>query len=57
LGVDIMNKLIERYTTQWRTNRWSLVFLYILDIAELASYIIYTENINGQRIKNWKALI
>lgn len=40
-----MDQLLGRYTTHRRTNRWPLAFFYnILDIAALASYIIYIEN-------------
>ena len=44
-GVDEMDKLLRRYTTQRRTNRWPLaLFFNIVDIAALAAYIIYMAN-------------
>jgi len=49
--------LLGWYTTQWRTNRWSLAILYnILDIAALAAYTIYTKNSNEQRKTNERRL-
>lgn len=45
IGVDTMDQMLTRYTTHRRTNRWPLAFFYnILDVASLASYIIYYEN-------------
>ncbi|XP_065674166.1 piggyBac transposable element-derived protein 4-like [Hydra vulgaris] len=44
-GVDTMDQMISRYTTQRRTLRWPLVmFFNMLDISTLASYLIYYEN-------------
>lgn len=43
-GVDNMDKLSSHYSVKRRTQRWPLAFFYILDIAFLAAYIIYTEN-------------
>ena len=44
IGVDTMDQMLGQYTTQRRSNRWPLVFFYnILDVAALASYIIYYE--------------
>lgn len=40
-----MDKMLGRYTTKKSTQRWPLAFFYnIIDIACLASYIIYYEN-------------
>ncbi|XP_076267092.1 piggyBac transposable element-derived protein 4 isoform X2 [Rhynchophorus ferrugineus] len=51
-GVDTMDKLLGRYTTKRSTQRWPLAFFYnILDIACLASYILYYEN-NKMIVKN-----
>lgn len=44
-GVDNFDKLVTEYSTRRRTHRWPLAFYHnILDIAALATYIIYTEN-------------
>lgn len=44
-GVDNMDKMLTHYTTKRRTNRWPLaMFFNMIDIACLASYIIYSEN-------------
>ncbi|XP_018395958.1 PREDICTED: piggyBac transposable element-derived protein 4-like [Cyphomyrmex costatus] len=44
-GVDTMDQMITRYTTQRRTLRWPLVmFFNILDVTSLACYLIYYEN-------------
>lgn len=46
-GVDTMDQMVGRYTTQSQrtTSKWPLaLFLNILDVATLASYIIYYEN-------------
>jgi len=44
-GVDRMDQMIGRYTTQRQTNRWPLAFFFnIIDVASLATYIIYYEN-------------
>ena len=44
-GVDTMDQMVGRYTTHRRTSRWPLALcLNILDVAALASYIIYYEN-------------
>jgi hypothetical protein len=44
-GVDRMDQMIGRYTTQRQTNRWSLAFFFnITDVASLAAYIVYSEN-------------
>ncbi|CAK9811038.1 hypothetical protein ANTPLA_LOCUS6796 [Anthophora plagiata] len=44
-GVDTMDQLLGKYTTKRRTLRWPLALFYnIIDIASLASYIIYKSN-------------
>jgi len=44
-GVDTMDQMISRYTTQRRTWRWPVVmFFNILDVTSLAAYLIYYEN-------------
>lgn len=44
-GVDTMDQMCMRYSTQRRTCRWPLAFFYnILDIAGVAAYVIYYEN-------------
>lgn len=44
-GVDNMDKLLTHYSTKRRTLRWPLALFYnIIDLACLASYIIYTKN-------------
>lgn len=41
-GVDTMDQMVANYTSKRATNRWPLaVFYNMLDIAGLASYIIY----------------
>ena len=56
-GVDTMDKMISRYTTQRRTLRWPLVmFFNKLDISTLASCLIYYEN-NEMIKKNQSAKV
>lgn len=44
-GVDTMDQMYMRYSTQRRTCRWPLAFFYnILDIAGVATYVTYYEN-------------
>ena len=44
-GVDTMDQICARYTTQRRTCRWPLAFFNnILHISSLAAYIVYYEN-------------
>ena len=44
-GVDTMDQMCARYTTQRRTCRWPLACFYnILGISFLAAYIVYYEN-------------
>ena len=44
-GVDNMDKLCTHYTVKRKTQRWPMAFFYnIIDIAALASYIIYSDN-------------
>lgn len=44
-GIDMIDKLVGRYSVRRRTNRWPLAFFYnIIDIAALAAYTIYYEN-------------
>lgn len=44
-GVDTMDQMCSRYSTQRRTCRWPLAFFFnILDIAGVAAYVIYYEN-------------
>lgn len=44
-GVDTMDQMCSRYTSQRRTCRWPLAFFFnILDIGSLAAYLIYYEN-------------
>lgn len=44
-GVDTMDQMLRRYTSQRRCSRWPMaMFFNILDIASLAAYIIYYEN-------------
>lgn len=51
-GTDTMDKMLSEYTCQGKTNRWTLSFFYnMLDIAALASYIIYKENSNLPKMK------
>ena len=45
VGVDTMDQLAGRYSTQRRTNRWPLaLFYYMLDVAAIAAYKVYYEN-------------
>lgn len=44
-GVDTMDKMLAEYTVKRRTLRWPLAFFYnIIDVAGLASYILYRHN-------------
>lgn len=44
-GVDTMDKMLAEYTVKRRTLRWPLSFFFnIIDVAGLASYIIYRHN-------------
>lgn len=44
-GVDNMDKLLGEYTCKRRTSRWPLsLFFNAIDVAALASYIIYMEH-------------
>lgn len=44
-GVDNMDKMVTHYTTKRKTRRWPQAMFYnIIDVAALASYIIYSEN-------------
>lgn len=44
-GIDVMDKLLGKYSVRRRTNRWPLAFFYnIIGIAALAAYIIYYKN-------------
>ncbi|CAB3251546.1 unnamed protein product [Arctia plantaginis] len=44
-GVDTMDQMVRRYTSQRRSSRWPMaLFFNMLDISSLASYIIYYEN-------------
>lgn len=46
-GVDTMDQMITRYTTQRHTQRWPVVmFFNMLDISLLASYFLYYMNNN-----------
>lgn len=45
IGVDVMDQMARRYTTQRRTLRWPLAFFFnMLDISSLAAYLIFYEN-------------
>lgn len=44
-GVDVMDKMVGEYTVKRKTLRWPLAFFYnMVDVAALASYIIYREH-------------
>ncbi|GBP70198.1 Actin-related protein 10 [Eumeta japonica] len=44
-GVDTMDQMIRKYTSQRRSSRWPMaMFFNMLDISSLASYIIYYDN-------------
>nr|XP_014098913.1 uncharacterized protein LOC106623819 [Bactrocera oleae] len=44
-GVDTMDKMVRRYTSQQRSSRWPMaMFFNMLDTSSLAAYIIYYEN-------------
>lgn len=44
-GVDSMDKMLTHYTTKRRTLRWPQAMFYnIIDVAALATYIIYSKN-------------
>lgn len=48
-GTDLMDHMLGEYTCHRKTNRWPLAFFYnILDVAALASFIIYKENKGGR---------
>ncbi|XP_039953236.1 piggyBac transposable element-derived protein 4-like [Bactrocera tryoni] len=43
-GVDTMDQMLTGYSCKRSTNRWPLAMFYnMLDIADLASFIIYDE--------------
>lgn len=44
-GVDVMDKMLNEYTTKRSTRRWPLAFFFnILDVAALAAFIIFKTN-------------
>ena len=54
-GVDTMDQMLSEYTTRRRTNRWPLAMFYnMIDIAGLASYIVYYENNYMLKKKNYE---
>lgn len=44
-GIDTMDKMLAEYTCHRRSNRWPFsIFYNMLDVACLATYIIFKEN-------------
>ena len=44
-GVDNMDKLLSKYSTKRRTNRWPLsLFFNIIDVSAVAAFVIYMEH-------------
>lgn len=52
-GVDRMDQMLSTYSTKRKTNRWPLAFFYnMIDVAALASYIIYMEHHQSLKTKS-----
>lgn len=54
-GVDCMDKMLSHYSVKRKTNRWPLAMFYnMLDIAGLATFIVFAENDPLQEKKNYR---